>query len=147
MTLTRPALGIAAFILMSATAASAAPAYVISTVNLRAGPATSNDIVSKIPGGSLVDATDCANGWCSVSWQGKSGFAIQTALDTSGRVPRGRPAGVAADGYVPMGGPVYEYGPPAYYYGGPYYGYGPYWGWRGGYYRGGYYRGYRGRWR
>ena len=146
MSLTRPALCIAAFMTLFATAASAAPAYVVSTVNLRAGPATSNDIVGKIPGGSLVDATDCADGWCSVTWQGKSGFAIQTALDTSGRVPVRRPVapnGAVAvdDGYVPMGPPAYYYGPPVYYGGGPYY-YGYGYGWRGGYG----YRGYRRRW-
>ena len=44
------------------------------------------------PGGSLVDATNCAEGWCEVEWQGKKGFAIETAIDRSGRVG-GRPVG------------------------------------------------------
>ena len=142
MRLIRPVLGLAALAapFLVATAATAAPAYVLSTVNMRAGPATSNDIVGKIPAGALVDATNCADGWCAVAWQGKSGFAIQTALDTSGRVPRPRGPrgpGVVADDYVPMGGgTVYydypgAYGPPAYYYG-----YGPYWGGGWGYRRG-----------
>src|ERR1700675_3899415 len=39
--------------------ALAKPAYVASTVNLRAAPGTGSEIVAKIPGGSLVDA----GGW------------------------------------------------------------------------------------
>lgn len=109
-------------------AAFAKPAYVPSTVNLRAAPGTTNEIVAKIPGGSLVEVGDCTDGWCAVTFQEKVGFAIQTGLDLSGRVPQRR-----ASAPPPPGGPVYvdepEYvaGPPAVYYGPPrrYY-YGPY---------------------
>ena len=75
-------------LVFSAAPALAKPAYVASTVNLRAAPGTKSEIVAKIPGGSLVDTKDCSEGWCEITWQDKSGFAIQTALDTSGRVPR-----------------------------------------------------------
>ena len=75
-----------AWLALSGAAANAAPAYVKSTVNLRSGPATTSDIVGKIPGGSRVEANNCSD-WCEVTWQGKSGFAIKSALDTSGRVP------------------------------------------------------------
>ena len=118
----------------SATAASAKPAYVLTTVNLRAAPGTTNEIVAKIPGGSLVDATDCTGGWCAVTWNEKRGFAIETSLDLSGRVPSRR-AGPPRDRdyIVEEGPPVYYDGgsPPPYYYGpsyGPYYRpyYGPY---------------------
>lgn len=71
-------------------AAEAKPAYVVTTVNLRAAPGTTNEIVAKIPGGSLIDADSCTDGWCAVTWQDKSGFAIQSALDLSGRVPARR---------------------------------------------------------
>jgi len=113
---------------LSASAALAKPAYVTTTVNLRASPGTTSEIVGKIPGGSLVDASDCADGWCAVTWQDKSGFAIQTALDLSGHVPpRAGPAyprGPYADDEVVYGAPP---PPPPVYYGGPYYR--PYWGW------------------
>lgn len=114
---------------LSATGGLAKPAYVVTTVNLRASPGTNSEVVGKIPGGSLIDATDCSEGWCAVTWQDKSGFAIQTALDLSGRVPN-RAAG---PGYVPRGPyveeePVYAAPPPVYYGYGPYYR--PYWGWR-----------------
>jgi uncharacterized protein YraI len=115
-------------LLWSATFAAAKPAYVASTVNLRAAPGTTNEIVAKIPGGSLVDADNCTDGWCAVTWQDKSGFAIQTAIDMSGRVPRSparsvrSPAYRSDPGYVAEGPPIYYEEPPPVYYG-----YGPYW--------------------
>jgi hypothetical protein len=88
----RPSTIIAAIIvLLSAASASAEPAYVTSTVNLRSGAATSNDIVAKIPGGSRVEASNCGE-WCEVEWQGKKGFAIATSVDRSGRAPPQRTA-------------------------------------------------------
>ncbi len=146
MTFTRLAASIAAFVLLSAASAAADPAYVASTVNLRAGAATNTEIVAKIPGGSKVEATNCSE-WCEVEWQGKKGFAIATALDRSGRPPAARtaarrapPRGMAPppgayveddeDDYVPVGPPV-VYAPGPYYYGGPFYG--PRWGWGYGY--------------
>lgn len=120
-----------------AAPALAKPAYVPSTVNLRAAPGTGSEIVAKIPGGSLVDAGGCDGGWCEITWQDKKGYAIQTAIDLSGRVPQQRaasgPAGYrngpqVVEGPEMVDGPAY-YSPPAVvYYGGPYYR--PYWGWR-----------------
>jgi uncharacterized protein YraI len=126
---------------LSAMPATAKPAYVGSTVNLRAAPGTKSDVITKIPGGSLIDAGECSEGWCEVTWQNKKGFAIQTALDLSGHVPRlttgsvrrpvyGSNAPVNPNaGYVPIDEPEYYPAPPPVYYGpGPYY-YRP-WGWR-----------------
>lgn len=135
MRLARLALCAGAFAILSATYAAAKPGYAVTTVNMRSGPGTSNDIVTKIPGGSRLEINTCTNGWCEVTYGGKSGFAIETALDASGRAPRRAPS--YSSGYY-AGAPVYTappayYGPPAYYYGGPYYygpryyGYGPYW--------------------
>ena len=128
--------------------AQAKPAYIASTVNLRAAPGTGSEIVAKIPGGSLVDAGACDDGWCEISWQEKKGFAIQSALDMSGRVPQQR-AAAAGPTYRPgpqgqqvvegpevVDGPgYYDPPPPVVYYGGPYYRPYPYywgggWGWR-----------------
>lgn len=122
-------------------AAVAAPAFVVTTVNLRAGPGTSHEILAKIPAGARVEANNCKDGWCEVSWQGKSGFAIQSALDLSGRPPRPprtayRPPPVYPPGYYVEEPPVY-FGPPPYFYGppwppyyGPPYDYRPYWRYR-----------------
>jgi uncharacterized protein YgiM (DUF1202 family) len=149
MTWTRSTLSAAALVLSAASAAGA-PASVTSTVNLRSGPGTGYEIVAKIPGMALVDANNCINGWCEVSWQGKTGFAIATALDLSGRAP-GRAAvrqaplpapGAYLDDEAVVAGPPVYYGGPVYYgyypyryrpYG--YYGYRRYWGYRGGYRR------------
>jgi hypothetical protein len=113
------------------TYALAKPAYVLTTVNMRSGAGTNNEIVSKIPAGSKVEFNNCTNGWCEVTWQGRNGFAIETALDTSGRAPPRRPAygpGPVYSGPPVYGPPVYYAPPPAYYYGpGPYYPYRPYW--------------------
>ena len=119
-----------------AVPAMAKPAYIASTVNLRAAPGTGSEIVAKIPGGSLVDTGGCDEGWCEVIWQDKKGFAIQTSLDLSGRVPTRRAGPPRSASVVERGPPVYYEGgeapPPAYYY----YGYGP------SYYRPYYYGGY-----
>jgi len=141
-------------LVFSAMPALAKPAYVASTVNLRAAPGTKSEVVSKIPGGSLIDAGECTEGWCEVTWQDKKGFAIQTGLDLSGRVPRQaarqaprqitrqvtgsvtrRPVYGAYPpddrdvDYVPVDEPsYYSPPPPGYYYDGPYYR--PYYGWR-----------------
>ena len=116
-------------VLLCSAAAQAKPAYVLSTVNLRAAPNTTSEVVGKIPGGSLVDADACTDGWCAITWQEKKGFAIQTSLDLSGRVPARRAAVPVARPrsaeVVEDDGPVYyDGGPPPsyyYYYGGPYY--------------------------
>jgi hypothetical protein len=156
---TRLTIGAASLVLVSALSAKADPAYVASTVNLRAGAGTSNEIVVKIPGGSPVEATNCGD-WCEVEWQGKKGFAIATALDRSGRVRAPRTAArppprqaapapasgvyVEDDMYVPVTPPA-AYAAPGYYGYGYGYRYRPYYGWRGRYdYRRRY--GYRGRW-
>jgi len=128
-----------------AAPALAKPAYVASTVNLRAAPGTGSEIVAKIPGGSLVDTGGCDGGWCEISWQDKKGFAIQTSLDMSGRVPQQRTVAAAAapnyrqgpqgprgprvvEGPEVVDDPVYyDAPPPVVYYRGPYYR--PYWGW------------------
>lgn len=129
-------------LVLSAVPALAKPGFVASTVNLRAAPGTKSEIVAKIPGGSLIDAGDCSEGWCEITYQDKKGFAIQTALDLSGRVPRQaavrRPAYNTAyraravappdEGYVPVDGPDYAPPPPPVYYDGPYIR--GYWGWR-----------------
>ena len=148
----RLVLSACAILLLSASAL-AKPGVATTTVNLRAESNTTSEVLAKIPAGARLDVGDCNDGWCAVTFQGKSGFAIQTALDASGRprtVRRAPPPGgydpddddePVAPGYRPDPvAPPVVYGPGPYYAPGPYfYGPGPYWG-------GGYgYRGWR-RW-
>jgi uncharacterized protein YraI len=144
MTLTR-LLCTGAFVLMLAGGAAAKPgtATATATVNLRANADTGAAILAKIPAGARIEVGECTEGWCAVTYQGKSGFAIQTALDTSGRVVRRAPVrrpppygapppGVYDDDFEPapyVVGPRVYVGPPVVY--GP----GPYWGPGWGYYR------------
>ena len=116
MTMTRLAGCAAAIALYSATQAMAAPAYVLSTVNMRAGPTTTDQIITKIPAGTLIDANNCTNGWCEVVWQDKNGFAVVTALDLSGRVPMRRAAPPPMRQYTVVDPAPVVVGPPVYYY-------------------------------
>ncbi len=117
-----------ALMLAATTFVSAKPATVTSTVNLRAAPGTTSEVLTKIPGGSLVDIGECSEGWCAVTWQDKNGFTIESALDKSGRAPvrRAAPPVYADEGYIEEP-PVYYGPPPVYYEPRPYY-YGGYYG-------------------
>ncbi len=144
----RLVLSACAVMLLSASAL-ARPGVATTTVNLRAEASTTSEVLGKMPAGARLDVGDCNDGWCAVTFQGKSGFAIATALDTSGRpraVRRGPPRGPAgydpdddfepvAPGYRPYPvAPPGVYGPGPYWGPGPYYyGGGPYWGPRWGY--------------
>jgi hypothetical protein len=136
-----------AIVLASAIGAAAKPGVATSTVNLRADPNTASEIVAKIPAGSRVEVGECNDGWCAVSYGGKSGYSIATSLDTTGRAPPRRAVrrpppgpgyayedddddvvvrGPAPPGYVRVPGPGAYAAPRPYYYGpGPYWG--PYW--------------------
>ncbi len=117
-------------LLASVTFAAAAtkPGYVLATVNLRAAPSRGAEILTKIPGGTLINFGGCSEGWCEITWKEKTGYAIQTALDLSGHVPRTSPGYRTASrppGYRPRGFVVdepiyYDPPPPVVYYDGPF---------------------------
>jgi uncharacterized protein YraI len=119
-------------LLASVTFAAAKPGFVLTTVNMRAAPGTGAEIVTKIPGGTLIDAKGCEQGWCEVTWQEKTGYAIQTALDLSGHIPRvaarspsyrtaAQPPGYRPRGFVVDDPIYYDAPPPVVYYDGPYF--------------------------
>jgi|KBSSwiStaDraftv2_1062776.scaffolds.fasta_scaffold474557_2 uncharacterized protein YraI len=135
----RLVLSVCAVVLLS-TSAFALPGVAVTTVNLRAEANTTSAVLAKMPAGARLEVGDCKDGWCAVTFQGNSGFAIQTALDVSGRprtVRRAPPGAGPVDGYVPVapGYRPYPVAPPAVVYApGPYfYGPGPYWGPRWGF--------------
>jgi hypothetical protein len=133
-----------ACVLLLAGSATAKPGVATTTVNLRAEANTTSEVLVKIPGSGRLEVGECKDGWCAATYQGKNGFVIATAVDTSGRAPP-RPQGmrrpvpgvqgydpddddfVAAPGYRGYGPPPVVYGPGPYYYGPrPYYGPGYY---------------------
>jgi SH3 domain-containing protein len=133
MSMKRLAFACSALLLMTG-AAAAKPGLAASNVNLRAEANTTSEVLAKIPAGARVDVGPCQEGWCAVTFQGKSGFSIATAIDTSGRPRRvlagppgyGGPPGALPPGYVPVPPPGYGPGPGVVYAPGPYYGPGPY---------------------
>ena len=74
----------AGLLLISAGAASAAPALVTGDLNLRSGPGTNFRVITVLPGGATVNVVDCGGGWCRVAWRGGDGFASRSYLDLGG---------------------------------------------------------------
>jgi hypothetical protein len=92
----------AALLVLCASVASAAPALATRDVNMRQGPGTSYPVVTTIPGGSTVDISGCQAGWCTVAWQGHSGYSIARSFDQgNGSAPGAAGPPPAAGGAAP----------------------------------------------
>ncbi len=100
MNLAQIAAGSAALMALSVHCAAAAPALAVHDVNMRQGPGTEFPVVTTIPGGSNVEVNNCYGQWCSVTWNGKSGYAVARNLDRGEGAPPGAagppPAGAGA---------------------------------------------------
>jgi uncharacterized protein YraI len=72
-----------AAILLTPTAALAAPGVVTVSVGLRAGPGPGFPMVDRIPGGAHVNIHGCltGNAWCDVSWSGDRGWVSSQYLE------------------------------------------------------------------
>ena len=104
--------GVATLLLgLSAAAALAAPARVNSNTNLRQGPGTTFGVVAVVPGGSVVEITQCAAEWCTANWRGRVGYMIATHLDRL-TAPVAPPVVAYPEPYIY--GPPYVYGPRIY---------------------------------
>jgi hypothetical protein len=92
----------ATIVALSSGWAAAAPAVVLEYLNLRVGPGYGFGIIAVIPGGWVVDAGACGDGWCQVNAGGMIGYVDATYL------------GIAQP-------PAIAYGPRPYYWSrGPY---------------------------
>ena len=118
-------------LLGSVAFAAAKPAYVLTTVNLRAAPGTTSEIVTKIPGGSLIDA-EIAPRLVRRHLAGEERLCYpDRARPERPRAARGGPAarlspGARPPGYRPRGFVVeepiyYDPPPPIVYYDGPFF--------------------------
>ncbi len=74
----------ASALVLSAVAASAAPAVIQSPVNVRTGPGTQYQVVATLPGGAAVDVGGCTAGWCAINWNGGTGYVNAGYLQTAG---------------------------------------------------------------
>jgi uncharacterized protein YraI len=66
--------------------AVAAPVTVISDTVLRAGPGADFSAIGHVPGGTELETTDCAGGWCRVEFNGIVGFAGAADLGTDAAI-------------------------------------------------------------
>ncbi len=116
----------AGFLVLASAAVSAAPAVVITNLNLRQGPGTNFGIITTIPGGATVNVVTCSGEWCNVTFGDRGGYVLARSLDMGAPGPVG-PAPVVVEQPVVVGAPLYYYGGPRYW--GPRFYYGG--GWRG----------------
>lgn len=65
---------IAAAVLVTPAAASAASAYVSASVNIRSGPGASYARLATLPAGATVNAGSCSGGWCRIYNGSRVGF-------------------------------------------------------------------------
>lgn len=78
--------GLAALTLLATVgAATAAPAYVTSNVNVRSGPGTGYAIVDALRRGEQVDVQQCRGSWCYVEKRGPDGWVSANYLERGGR--------------------------------------------------------------
>jgi uncharacterized protein YraI len=57
--------------------------YTTANVRLRAGAGTDARVLATIPRGAEVRVGECANRWCEVRFQGRSGYAARRYLSES----------------------------------------------------------------
>lgn len=72
-----------AAMLLSPSAALAAPGIVTASVSMRAGPGPGFPMVDRIPGGAHVNIHGCIRGdaWCDVSWSDDRGWVSSRYLE------------------------------------------------------------------
>ena len=107
MTLKTILFGAASALVLSVSAASAAPATAETSLNVRSGPGTEYEVIGAIPAGATVDVRGCSGSWCQVNFRGERGFASRSYLAMGGGA--GPAVGVAvAPGYAYYDGPYYD---------------------------------------
>jgi hypothetical protein len=80
-------------------------AIVTAQVKLQQAAAADSEVLATIPKGSTVKVSDCTNGWCSASWNGREGYVLAKYVRVGNERSRS-----AADG--PVGDSAQEDIPP-----------------------------------
>jgi uncharacterized protein YraI len=104
----RTAVALAALVI-GAGAASAREGTTTTELGLHSGPAGNTELLLTMPAGSKVSVGACSGGWCKVTWNSYSGYAIQSRLVISAAAPSSR---VARRGSYPAGGDIVPIYPP-----------------------------------
>jgi hypothetical protein len=84
----RPGITFVAASLCAGLAGCSDPGIVTRQVNLQQAPTSESAVLASIPRGRAVKVEKCTNGWCYVSWNGRSGYIL--AKDVSIGVPTRR---------------------------------------------------------
>lgn len=87
--------------------ASAAPAMVSSTINVRSGPGAGYARLVTLPAWTAVDAGPCRAGWCQVRKGGNSGWVSARYIRFGARGYAVRSAPAYVSGYAPVYAPAY----------------------------------------
>ena len=71
-------------LVLSATAALAAPAVVTTQLNVRDGPGKHYDVIDVVYRGEVVDVDRCKGRWCFVNKDGPNGWVFAKYLSSTG---------------------------------------------------------------
>lgn len=71
-----------------AGSASAREGTASTELAMRAAPSSNTELLLTIPAGASVSVGACSGGWCKVTWNSYSGYAVQSGLVISAGAPR-----------------------------------------------------------
>ena len=86
-------------LVIGAGAAAAREGTPSTELGLHSGPAGNTELLLTMPAGSKVSVGACSGGWCKVTWNSYSGYAIQSRLVISAAAA---PSGVTPSGKLTM---------------------------------------------
>jgi uncharacterized protein YraI len=64
------------------------PGIVTVQTKLQQAPATESTVLAVVPKGSAIKVSDCTNGWCRVSWNGRDGYILTKSMRVGGGTRR-----------------------------------------------------------
>ena len=85
-----------AITLCAAGVARAEPGTITWTTYLYQGPSTHYSVADEVVQLQRVDILGCANGWCHVSFEGRTGYVMAEVVVRAGENPAAPPQGVLA---------------------------------------------------
>jgi len=56
------------------------PGIVTVQSDLQEAPSAHSKVMAMIPKGSPISVSDCSNGWCQVTWNGRSGYILTKSI-------------------------------------------------------------------
>lgn len=89
-------LGGAAGWLGFAASATAGPGQTTWTTYLYQGPSYRYSVVDEVPQAQPLDVISCANGWCKVSFEQRTGYVLAEVVVQNGQSPLDPPKGILA---------------------------------------------------